>query len=456
MALVDFLEVHYPVSTYDSCIHLGCRGRNSSAIKTVLACDLSEFLDSFLGLTFYGTSDYYISSNGFSGSHRRVSTLFAIHNLVIDIDCHGDFISSERDELLEDFLWRLNHDVFNDILCEPTTIVKTGRGLQLWWAIEPVPSVYKQAFDEVIDAYIQTLLDFLDSSNSWESFDCLSIDQGASRNIAGYFRLPCTTNTLASVRTSFETTRKRYKILDLLTSIKSIDEEPIPETVKSKTKIRSSQSHQNCLIEPFINSYNPSVGLGREREDYCISLRSLRNRPEFNEERNNLCFIYYNSSLSYSNHETAYKKLIEFNNGFIHPMTEFELDNVISSARKKGGYFYSNTSFCNFLGITDEEARRIGFTVSSNNSSKYVKKVDKVARNKEVLRLYDDGLTLEKISKDIKVSIPTLRKILSENNRSHKNDRDSQIKELSRAGKTNNEIAQLCGCSKRTVQRALA
>ena len=74
-----------------------------------------------------------------------------LHNIVIDIDCHKYGISKkDRDNEIEKCEVYLRELFDNSLeLPSPNTIVKTGRGLQLWWAIKPLSAaklknIYKE------------------------------------------------------------------------------------------------------------------------------------------------------------------------------------------------------------------------------------------------------------------------------------------------------------------------
>ena len=147
--------------------------------------------------------DYYITANTVSGTSRTMDGLFGLQNIVIDIDCHEE--NRNVAALVQAFLWRAERDMWSDrSLPRPNSIVKSGRGVQLWWAIDPCHASclfhYNQIKTGLIDHFEELLAEYA------EELDGLTVDRAASSNAVGYFRLPCTYNTAA----------KRYGTLQML------------------------------------------------------------------------------------------------------------------------------------------------------------------------------------------------------------------------------------------------
>ena len=124
---------------------------------------------------------YYITANAVKGVERLDSGLFALCNLVIDLDAHEDGAVSPEAVWL-----RLSRDATE--MPEPSGVVFTGRGLQIWWHIQPISVRIRWAFEAVLhglEAKIQAVLD----ENPHELAGW-SIDRGADANLCGWKRLP--------------------------------------------------------------------------------------------------------------------------------------------------------------------------------------------------------------------------------------------------------------------------
>lgn len=446
--LVLFLAHQFPRSSFRGRIQVGCRGPWSSGVVPALTCDydcLSSSLDSF---SFSSRCDYYLSANAVSGVQRCIASLFSLHNLVIDLDCHGDLSFFSCEELVDSLLWRLEHSVFSVVMPMPTALVRTGRGLQLWWGIVGVSAKLKPFYDELMDYYISCLSPIL-LAGCLEDFSMFTVDTGASKNAVGYFRMPATWNTKSNSFVTYTLMADTYDLMGLFHEMKRLVEEEVVLESTSQEETRS------------LSSGGDYVELAHSRVHLYEQLRDLRFASIGNEERNNFCFMVYNAFAPCYGHDVAYKKMREFNKGFKKPMKVAELKTVISSAKRKGGYHYSMEKIMQFLHITEEEMDALH--VVSYESAYLTKKKQKVVRNltkKEMrndtlLALYDAGNSAQSIAEELGLSVPTVANVLKSNGRSHKLSRKEEILSLQKEGKSNAEIAQICKCSMRTVQRAV-
>lgn len=440
--LLRFLSYHFPQSSFCGRVQVGCRGYLSSTLLPALTCSYSELLFYISSFYISPTADYYVSGNTFSGVSRRVSSLFSLHNLVVDVDCHDDtccdpFSSST-------LLSRLEHSFWNISIPMPTSVVFTGRGFQFWWNIEGISEKFKPFYEETIDFFCTSLDAFLEEG-CLEDFSMFHVDHAASRNILGYFRLPGTWNTKSKTKVTYDIIGPSYKLMDLFHTIKEEKSQLPPKKVVPLTK-RTSNHHD-------------FLSIAEQRASALFSLRSLRDENMGAEERNNLSFIFYNSLVTCYGHEVAYGRMLTFNQGFKQPMTERELDSVISTAKKKGGYHYSTAKMVEFLHITAEEQAVLHL---HHNHSTYLTKQEKTAvqnytkkqeRNKNIISLYEQGKNLTEISGILGISLPTISKVLKENKDTDQGYQKKKALELLQTNTNYKEIAEICHCSVRTIQR---
>lgn len=476
LLFLDFVSAHFPSSCFNGRIQIACRGRSGYGFLPAVTADYSSILSSLNELYYSPTSDYYVTANSFSGVHRCFDDLFSLHNIVIDIDSHGHSVGNL--DVLDWVSWRFMHDFDDFDLPVPTSIVVTGRGIQLWWAIKGVSVKLKPFYDEVLNFFIQKIQEFLCSSSLLGLGFLFEVDLSASRNAIGYFRLPFTMNTLVGRRVTFDTNGTLYDLFELYSTFCKDGKRTGALSASNFNPgegVRSVEIlNPNCPPEKFdlilrkdtwVSSENYTgrdhLSLIERRLKAFYALRDLRDLPKGQEERNNFCFMVYNVLVSVYGHNMAFEQLLKFNQGFYEPMSERELNIVIITSKKKGGYLYSTAKICEFLGITEAEAQKIGLSSSLDGAlqgkvkKKAISLAKKNARNEDILSLYDKGQTNAKIAKELGISVPTVSKVVLASRRSQKDMREEAVLQYLKGGKTHGEIAKLCDCSTKTVQRIL-
>lgn len=446
LSVVDFLLLHFPGSTFQGRLQLACRGSRRSSISPIFTCDYSAFPLFCSSLSYSSKTDYYCTVNSISGVRRLSSTLFSLHNLVIDVDCHSTLFSSSFPVLLSQLLARLRSSVFSVLLPFPTSIVSTGRGLQFWWSIEGISAKFSSFYLELLDFYIDCISSVL-VDGLLEDFSMFTVDVAASKNLVGYFRLPCTFNTKAQQFISYEVCAGTYALMDLFETMKTSPFYSPPSSQKTSSLLYTPSFSYQTLAHSRVSAYT--------------YLRERRNSDIGAEERNNYCFMVYNAYAPCYGHSQAFSLTKEFNSGFKVPLTDLELNTVVSSAKEIGGYQYTTKKIIEFLHITPSEAISSGLLDTSvpyldkKSKAKLQTSTKKQQRNNEILSLYDEGISAQQVAKKLGLSLPTVTTVLTTNDRSHKKSRPEKILSLRKEGKSTAEIAKLCGCSIRTVQRNL-
>lgn len=449
MLLSPFLACQFPPGSFSGRSQIVCRGPNSSILVPSLTCDYDALSSRLATFSLSSRCDYYITSNLFSGVSRSLNQLFALTNLVLDIDCHSFCDSADTfSSFLDNFLFRLKHSCWDTLLPPPTSIVKTGRGLQFWWSIQAISAKFKPFYDELL-SYYSKILDSFCVSGTFEDFSALQLDWVASKNAAGVFRLPYTWNSKSGTFVTVEVLGTTYALMDLFSDMKeNFHEEFSPSAIHSTSQFPTI-SEEAWIVQ------------AERRVEVFYQLRELRSHQIGLEERNNFCFMVYNALVPCYGHQKAYHAMISFNQGFSQPLHSRELDSVISSAKKKGGYQYSSSKIQEFLHISSEEALLIGFTVASPGylSKKSQKKaqtlVKKKDRDGEILRLYGEGRTMSQVAHDLTLSIPTVSKVLQAHDSKRPDQRRQQAHQFLKDGKSLQEMANIWDCSVKTVRRVL-
>lgn len=414
-AIDKWLDIHFGDTSFNGRVVIGHR-KNGGGIYTMTARPLTELRPYVRMIHASARLDYYITANTVSGVSRRKDKLFGLQNIVIDIDCHDGEQSHNVSSLVEAFIWRSKRDLWDGgVIPTPNSIVRTGRGIQLWWAI--VPCYGGRDYDKSRYHYDKIKNNFMDHIDAMldeyiEELAGLEIDRGASNNPVGYFRLPCTYNTTAKRYSSLEIIHsKRYDQREL-TLIERPESEERSEVSRRKPQNIPMQETDRFILRNF-----QSVGVRRVMQ--LIKLRNLRDNTVGSEMRDHFNFSVYNALRMTLEHSEAMVYLQSYNAGFKNPMSYQELENCVSTASQIGGYKYTNAKLIELLDITEYEQQAIGLFSSPKKH-----------------------LAKPNSSRD------AARKAL-------RDDRDGKIVELVEKGTAQAEIARILGIGKNTVYRVL-
>lgn len=391
----QWLDIHYGDTSFNGRVVIGHR-KNKGGIYTMSVRPLSD-LRPYVKLVHASTRlDYYITANTIKGVDRRKEDLFGLQNIVIDVDCHDDSNLRNVASLVEAFIWRSKRDLWDTgVIPTPNSIVRTGRGIQLWWALVPcyggsdygVSLHYHEKIKETLMDHIEAMLD-----EYGEELGDLGVDRGASSNPVGYFRLPFTYNTKAKCYSSLEILHsERYDQRDL-----ALLERPEGESV---VRVQRRVARHIPLKDSDRSILRNFQSTGVRRVIQMIKLRNLRDNEVGSEMRDYFNFSVYNALRMSYDHHSAMARLRAFNDGFKKPMTNRELDNCVSSAEEKEGYKYTNTKLIELLEITPDEQQAIGlFPYARKRRSKPNASRDAA---REALREDRDAKILELVSKGV-------------------------------------------------------
>ena len=410
-AIEQWLDIHFGDQSFNGRVILGCR-KHGGGIRTITAKSLSELRPYVLMMHTSRRMDYYITANTVSGVDRKANGLFGLHNIVIDVDCHNEKQLSEIPAMLQSFLWRCDRDLWDD-LPRPNSIVRTGRGVQLWWAIKPCHASCRYYYDQIKTGLIDRIEELLEEYGELAD---LKVDRASSINAVGYFRVPCTYNTNARRYGSLQVLHsERYDTHDLAGYIR-----PLPSHKRAQ-KSAKTVPLQSCDLIVLHNAHST----GANRVMQLVKLRNLRNNEVGAETRNDLCFAVYNSLRMSFDHDEAMERLRAYNSGFKQPMSEKELEHTICSAKRKGGYKYSNEKLIELLEITPEEQDTIGlhpFTGSykpwsharPNATRDAVRKARRDGRDAKIVQMYQDGVSQAETARQLGLSRNTVSRVIQD------------------------------------------
>lgn len=462
METLEWLRVHFAPSSFHGRLQLGHRGRNKGVLP-LFTCERGKMMDFVAHMTVKPSDDYYITSNMVCGVKRNMEGLFSLHNIVIDVDCHGDELSDlAREELLSRFYGAVE---FQWELPLPTSVVFTGRGVQLWWAIKPVHVDCKFHYDKVKSGFIRALEELI----ACDEFEGLAVDGTASRNGVGYFRLPGTYNAKVNkvVGVKFHPEKPVYVLQDLVACIE--EETPKQEVKKfplAKGEWVKSPSDGLCqggYSEEEIRLLKGFYTVGFFRLKQLVQLRLLRDCPIGEETRNNFNFMVYNTMRPRLGHQKALEKTVLFNQGFKQPMSERELQATISSAMDKQGYAFTNTALIDFLQITSEEQTCLGLFPTQANKERKAGNPSKTAsrtllkedRNQKILDLYAQNYSYAQIATQLKLNPATVSKVLRVVKQTQKTRFQESVQTMVQQRYSYAQIAQALKCSVAKISRTV-
>lgn len=416
-AIQPWLDLHYPAdSAYYGRICIGQRHRGTSGIYNLSRRNIDELADFVAEMHITPRLDYFITANSFAGVQRDTEGVFAFHNIVVDVDCHGEDVDETPVELAQAFVWLCSRDLWTTgIMPEPNSIVMTGRGVQMWWAIDPI-SVKLEWIYRRVQKWIMDTMEDLRAENE-DRLRGLKID-AASKNIAGWFRLPLTYNTKAKRWGTLHIRRaSRYNHQDLLDAIPA-DYTPRREQSREKT---GEQMGYIPLAAYDADVIHDGTSIMARRVYQLIRLRALRDAAKGDEMRDRYCFAVYCALLADYEPDEAWRRLLAFNSGFKEPLQVRKLAQMMRTAEAKC-YKISNEWIIGQLEITEAEQDAIGLHIAgshagaarrSNYTRDQIRAAKKEDRDAKILALYSAGHSRAAIARELGVSRNTVGKVVS-------------------------------------------
>lgn len=415
--LQRFLEIHmmrddgyygyYPVSNRPYCNGCPLNMRSIGFINTENVVGSVKILGD---LTQKG--DYYITANAFkTPKSRRANNVHSLTNIVMDIDVHTrggirgcrDVIIQRLDALLY-FMF-----VKNKIQPCPNTIVHTGRGIQLWWAIKPLSAKkLKYVYKGVQEHLYETLEKKIYASDP-EFKEFVKIDYASSKKVAGLFRMPGTYNTKSKKYGNyFILHENKLDAVELYFTLHPATGKPYVKYKKKKKKKGNAAFRKN--------------NYGNHIENMIRSLIELRRSAGEQEDgyRDLYCVITLSAYLSNgASEEEAWKHVVELNNSFRSPLSMKELRGYMSTALYKK-YKYRNETIIKYLQIDESEQKALGFYAASVYYEERQKakqrgeerKKAKEIRETKIIELFTKGHLQDKIAELVGCAQSTVSKVL--------------------------------------------
>ncbi len=343
--------------------------------------------------------DIYICPNGMKTQYKRTAdNLISIQNLVIDIDSHQSELSiDELNEHIKDFEPKL----INRLIIKPNFVNYTGRGIHLWFCIEPCHVSLNKICSSVIDMLCTHIEEIMKSLNEKE----LTLDKASSMKLNGLFRVPYTYNTKA------KRWGEGYLIHEDLPNINELQEtlnengfkSPYFSSEKKKKKVSSSKYKFSEKIKD--NDYTPCLIHRKKFMEYLFATRDVEVGS-----RDIMLFAMYSTLIMLMSTEQAQEYCTELNATFKKPLHTYELRAIFREIDKKNHRF-TVARFFDFISATEEEKAWFN-KLTIKEERKQAKRNAKIERNNKVKEMRANGLSIVAISKKMNLSRPTIYRIL--------------------------------------------
>lgn len=425
--IVPWLDLHFPAdSAFDGRVVICYRRKDNGGIYNLMRADVSKLSEYVPEMHISRNVDYYLTANSVCGVRRVTEDVFGLHNIVIDIDCHAEAVSAT--EVLSAFIWRCSRDLWTTDECPaPNSIVFSGRGIQLWWAIEPASAKIQYWYKRMQSWLFEALQAVIDENP--EQFEDLSIDRSASIKLAGLFRMPLTYNTKTGRKGTLQILREeRYVLREMIETYVPAEFNPNKKTGTDKRFWVSTETSDVPEQEYIpLASRDAEVLRGGSsamaaRVQQLIRLRAMRNASMGQEMRDRFCFTVYCALLADHNQDEAWNRLLAFNEGFKEPLPYSALQQMMASATERK-YRLTNSWVITELEIDADEQQAIGLHPSAdavrttrkrrNYTRDLIRKTVKEDRDNKILALYSEGLSKSAIAREMDLAWNTVAKVIS-------------------------------------------
>ena len=434
----DFFDYHLESGNFHGFHLIGTKTRNYNPVHFIKSSENNAVDLAVQRFIKMSKEDIYITPNQFIRHNKKTKdNLFALSNIVIDLDCHAiSEINSAT--MLAEIDFRLFK---NNILPTPSGVVHTGRGLQLWWHIAPVSVKCSGPFSAIISHMCDIFDDFLEdmvfNEKGW------SVDRGCCGNLATWVRYPGSYNSKVGSKGQFVLVHTDRYTLNGLISLFGLS----PDKQKERKKITYIP---NTLIK------YASMGGRRAQLESWLSNR----KGEIVGYRHNFMLIYactlHQSGLS---DKEVLANLKNVNSSLIKPLKNREIEYLVANLSEKKRYKWCNETIAERLGMTHDEISEFGMAESypkginsriygwmmyqatgvdtrrRNRARDDVRKKKREEKLEKVAKLYENGFNNKEIAKIMGITEKTIGKYIKNmknngrlNNRPSKKAEDRNLK----------------------------
>ena len=366
----------------------------------------------------------YMSPNSFFIPQRKIENIRKLNALYVDIDYYS--IKKLKNLDYEYIIGMIENNYFKDgLIPQPSFIMFTGKGLAVYWLIEPAPSSVLPLWNAVQRHFLSVLSDL--------GSDDKSIDSARVMRLAGSRHEETQERAKLYIYDSKLTYRLRDIQADYLPALTPYVKNPGYRARGRKAKVVNYYT----LYSLHFARLSDLVTLVELRDGYCMGKDK---ELIVSGQREVMCFLYrYWSCCYYSDKDQALQNTFEFNEKFVKPLGRREVRKITKSAEKaydewlkdspngsyaRGGYNYKNTTLIKMLCITEEEMKHMKTLIDKkeklrrdceaqkkkrrNEEGLTPKQAEKKKRLEEVMKLHESGLNQVQIAEKLGLTRRTI------------------------------------------------
>jgi len=382
---------------------------NKGKMQSLGYSDFEHIEEKAENLKIKKSQNYYIMANTVKRfTTRNSDNLFSLNNIVLDYDIHTNISRYEREQLIDEFVWRLNRDLFTTgELITPNVVHYTGRGVQLWFHIESTSAKLLFLYHKAIDYIAIIIREWLKEYPTLQRH--IEPDISSSKNAVGLFRIFNTYNTKAKTMTVVDVLHDRaINLNDLIKQLE--DSEPVKEYLKRKEQIKKRYKKQELNED-----YEPEE---RKNGYSALHYKRIKIIEELARETENpvghrdmMIFLAFNSARQIYPFETAKKICRKINRSFSEPLPDIEY-----IFKQDKVYQIKNCTFFEKLGVSQDELINMGkYEMSRPNITRDLargqRKAERQMKKDMAEKFIKSGMPLKDVAERTGLSLSTVSKI---------------------------------------------
>lgn len=407
-----------PDEQYKGMVHLAVLNKKKE-MKSLGSCYYADLPKRIESLNIMKSRNYYITANAtIPFSRRCADNLLILSNIVLDFDIHGRMNQNYREDLVEEFIWRIKRDLFeiSESFCipAPNIIHRTTRGIQLWFSINCCSAKLLWLYQKTVDGLVTIFKEMLSEYPELEKH--IDIDTAASKNGCGLFRLFDTWNTHTGKKTEVE-----------IIHTESIDLNELFQKVCEHDAVKERARREELDAERYQKNRN-SGKKGNKTKRQGNSYDALhRKRLAFIKwwdtqqedsvgKRDIMLYLGYNTCIQLMTPEEAKKWCKKLNSEFTEPLKDITY--IFKEIKKP--FQIRNTTFYEMLGVDPEEQHRFETEYSktsmnlTRNAEIQKRKAVREQKKSQAIKMVMEGQSYKEIAQAVGLSLSTIKRIAAD------------------------------------------